>query len=136
MELDARKMTVIIYGAIKEFKRVTLPDTLQVPFDMLEDDEKAILEDQTCRIIDNPRIKPAELHDIWYVTTQKVIAEDGLDQNSIARLNPYMIPFRELATGKKTEIRLHLQLARTLIRHNRNVERHQKRQRQRQGLSG
>jgi hypothetical protein len=136
MELDARKITVIIYGAIRELRKVTYPDTPFPAFDKLEPADREALEDQTLAIIDNPRVKPAELHDNWHVTTQKMIADDALDQNSIARLNPYMIPFRELATGKKTEIRLHLQLARTLIRHNRNVERHQKRQRQRQGLSG
>jgi hypothetical protein len=131
MKLDAHLMTVIIYGAIRELHRVTFPDILQVSFNKLEPIERRSFEDQTLAIIDDPRIKPAGLHDKWYVTTQKLIADGALNQKFIARLNPYMIPFRELAIEKKTEIRLHLQMARTLIRHNRNVERDQKRQRQR-----
>ena len=127
--LLVEEITEIIYYSAMHLGRLLAPDTELVTFDKLSGPERAIIDSQVAKMIENVRLDPHELHDNWKVTTQSLIAKGIVEDKLIAKLEPYMIPFRELPVWKKTEYRLHLQLVRTLLRHNKNVERAQKRQR-------
>jgi len=126
-ELTTTEMAQIIYTSWLELEKVTDPVTPWQPFDSLNNELKALEVAQVERIIKNIRLRPHELHQYFKVTGQKLIADGALDENIIARLNIYMIPFGGLGIVQKTRFRLQVQLTRILMRHNRNVTREEKR---------
>jgi hypothetical protein len=135
-ELTPIEMAAIIHASISELATIADTVTAWAPFDSLPKYVKELHVLQVTAIIDNQRVRPNELHQIFKVTGQKWIAAGTVEDNNIARLKTYMIPFNELPLIVKTNYRLQVQLTRTLIRHNRNVKRSEKWQRKRQTLSG
>jgi hypothetical protein len=135
-ELTTGEMVRIIYTTWRELYLVADPVTPWEPFNELDPALYALETAQVEALIANVRTRPNELHQIFKVTGQKMISDLVVNENIIARLKPYMIPFERLPAIDKTKFRLQVQLTRTLMRHNRNVKRYQKRQRQRQTLSG
>ena len=128
--VPADELNVIVYNAINAFYQAAVdPVTPITPFESLEPELKALFELQMGLIVKNIKLKPKELHDNWKVTAQQMIAQGIIRQELVAKLNPYMVPFVNLPVWRQTTYRLQLQLARTLLRHNRNVERAHKRQR-------
>lgn len=128
-ELTTAEITQIIYTAWRELALVTDEVTPWEPFDTLDNTLKALEMAQTQAIIDNPALRPFQLHEQFKVTAQQMIKAVAPNENIIARLNAYMIPFRALSLAAKTKFRLQAQLGRVLMRHNKNVERSKKRQR-------
>jgi len=129
MILTTEKLNAIIYAAIRDLNELTNPVTPIEAFDDLPEALQTIFNSQMAIIIDDIKTRPKELHDKWKVTAQELIDSDTISQDLVANLETYMLPFRKLPVWKQTEYRLQLQLARTLLRHNRNVERYEKRQR-------
>jgi hypothetical protein len=134
-ELTTAEITQIIYTAWRELALVTDEVTAWEPFDSLDNTLKALEMAQIEAIIDNPALRPFQLHEQFKVTGQEMIKAVAQNENIIARLNAYMIPFRALSLAMKTKFRLQVQLGRVLSRHNKNVKRNQKRQRKRQAIS-
>ena len=126
--LTAEEMNVIIYAAIQCYTAGLDPVTPLTPFDKVEPEFRAIFEMQMAQIYEKSGLKPRELQAFSGVTVQDMIAQGIIKEELVAKLNPYMLPFNKLPVSKQTEYRLQLQLARTLLRHNRNVERAKKRQ--------
>ena len=129
MILTTDKIGALIHAAIRSFNELANPVTPIEAFGDLSDGEKALFNSQMAQMVENIKLDPHELHDKWKVTAQEMIDAGTISQDLVANLETYMLPFRELPVWKKTEYRLQLQLARTLLRHNRNVERAEKRQR-------
>jgi hypothetical protein len=126
--LTAEEMNVIIYAAIQCYTAGLDPVTPLTPFDKVEPEFRAIFEMQMAKIYEKSGLKPRELQAFSGATVQDMIAQGIIKEELVAKLNPYMLPFNKLPVSKQTEYRLQLQLARTLLRHNRNVERAKKRQ--------
>lgn len=128
-ELTTAEMAKIIYNSMREMDLVTQEVTTWPPFDSLEMELIPLFVGQTEAIINNIRIRPHELHQHFKVTAQQMIANTNPAQNILDKLAPYMIPFQALSEIEKTKFRLQVQLARILMRHNRNVKRAIQRQR-------
>jgi len=132
IELKPDEISKILLYTTAVFTGYAAGVTPETAIDDLNKVDQASFEDLTLVIIEDPSLKPRELHDKWVVTTKKMIEDGALDDKNIARLEPYMIPFSELPLNIQTIYRLQVQLTRTLLRHNRNGERNTKRQRQRE----
>lgn len=128
-ELTTADMAKIIYNSGREIDLVTQKVTTWPPFDSLEMELVPLFVSQVEAIINNIRLRPHELHQHFKVTAQQMIANLAPAQNILDKLEPYMIPFQALSEIEKTKFRLQVQLARVLMRHNRNVKRAEKRQR-------
>lgn len=127
--LKAAELAAIIYNAVRDFILLQPAVTDGQAFDALPEGQRALFESQIIKIATNIRVKPKELHDNWKVTAQRMSAQGELDQDFIVISEPYMIPFDELPIWMKSQYRLQLQMVRTLLRHNKNAERAQKRER-------
>ena len=132
LELSADHMAAFVYAQVSFFVGCTTGVTVNPDIDTANPVDRASFDDLMLIIIEDPGVKPKELHDKWAVTTQKMVDDGALDENNLARLKPYMVPFSELPIIYQTKYRLQVQLTRTLIRYNRNGQRAQKRQRQRE----
>lgn len=132
LELSDDQIGRIVHGMIALFAGVVSGVTREPDIDKVNPVDKESFEDLTLAIIEDPGIRPRELHEKWVVTTQQMIADNALDEKNVARLKPYMVSFNELSLDKQTEYRLQVQLIRNLVRYNRNGERAHKRQRERQ----
>jgi hypothetical protein len=128
-ELTTAQMAKICYGAWWDLDFINDMVAAWEPFDNLPEPLKTLEVGQVEAIIENIRIRPHELHEKFKVTVQNMVAEGQLEENIIARLKPYMIPFVGLSVINQTKFRLQVQLTRILMRHNKNVERSKKRPR-------
>jgi hypothetical protein len=127
-ELTTAEIARIIYNSWLVFHKTVDAVTPWEPYDSLPEPLKALEVAQVEAIINKMRLRPHELHENLVVTVQNIVAEGQLDEKISFRLAPYMIPFSGLGIELKTRFRLQVQLARILLRHNRNVKRQAKRQ--------
>lgn len=128
-ELTPEDMARIAYTAWQDLAQVTGEVADWPAYDSLPEQLKGLETLQIDHITANIKLRPHQLHEYYKVTGQKMIRDLNLDDNIIAKLDAYMIPFSLLSVINQTRFRLQVQLARTLLRHNRNVKRAQKRQR-------
>ena len=128
--LDPGQISEIVYGMLSVFIANAMEVTPEIDINILNREDRASFDALILEIIENQGIKPMELHDNWVVTTAKMIEENDVEENNIAKLRPYMISFKELPLNMQTMYRLQVQLTRQLTRHNRNVNRQKKRERE------
>lgn len=126
-ELTPEEIARIVYNSWLELVMAHGSVAPWQPFDSLPEPLKALEMIQIEHIIGNIQARPHELHAFYRVTGQKMIRDTAPGENIIANLEPYMIPFTGLDIIRQTRFRLQVQLTRTLLRHNRNVKRAQKR---------